>query len=212
MKIFRDTGLMEQSAHFGWQDKDLALWGLREGYKNSADELVAIALNNGYNPKTLDTFIFPILFLYRHSIELTLKHIYQRCFGQIPNCKHDLLGLWDLIRSDVIDNLICSKQYIETVKSYKTNFINYSVEGINFNQIRLLIIELQEANQHQNEIKKNNRQADYNAEVWRYLISNDELFFTSSHSIDYVNLQESIHYIYDVLDFIYSIVDDYLST
>ena len=37
---------MEQSAHFGWQDKDQALYGLREGYKNSADELVGIALDN----------------------------------------------------------------------------------------------------------------------------------------------------------------------
>ena len=46
MKIFKDTGLMEQSAHFGCQDKDQALYGLREGYKNSADELVGIALDN----------------------------------------------------------------------------------------------------------------------------------------------------------------------
>ena len=37
MKIFVDTGEMDQSAHFGWQNKDEALYGLREGYKNSAD-------------------------------------------------------------------------------------------------------------------------------------------------------------------------------
>ncbi len=54
MKIFKDTGLMEQSAHFGWQDKDHALYGLRVGYKNSADELVGIALDNGNNPKILE--------------------------------------------------------------------------------------------------------------------------------------------------------------
>ena len=64
---------MEQSAHFGWQDKDQALYGLREGYKNSADELVEIALDNGNNPKILDTFIFPILFSYRHSLEISLN-------------------------------------------------------------------------------------------------------------------------------------------
>lgn len=46
VKIFVDTGLMNQSAHFGWQDKDEALYGLREGYKNSADELVEIAINS----------------------------------------------------------------------------------------------------------------------------------------------------------------------
>lgn len=27
MKIFKDTGIMEQSAHFGWQDKDQAFFG-----------------------------------------------------------------------------------------------------------------------------------------------------------------------------------------
>ena len=78
LKIFVETGLMEQSAHFGWQNKDQALYGLREGYKNSADELVKIAVNSGGNLKILDTYIFPILFLYRHCIEISLKHIYMR--------------------------------------------------------------------------------------------------------------------------------------
>ena len=78
MKIFVDTGEMDQSAHFGWQNKDEALYGLREGYKNSADELVEIAVNSGGNPKILDTFIFPILFSYRHCLEISLKHPYLR--------------------------------------------------------------------------------------------------------------------------------------
>ena len=73
MKIFKDTGLMKQSVHFGWQDKYQALYGLREGYKNSADELVEIVLDNGNDPKILDTFIFPILFSYRHSLEISLN-------------------------------------------------------------------------------------------------------------------------------------------
>lgn len=67
---------MEQSAHFGWQDKNQALYGLREGYKNSADELVKIAVNSGGNLKILDTYIFPILFfvstLYRNIIKTYL--------------------------------------------------------------------------------------------------------------------------------------------
>lgn len=33
VKIFVDTGATVQSAHFGWQNKDEALYGLREGYK-----------------------------------------------------------------------------------------------------------------------------------------------------------------------------------
>lgn len=51
------------------QNKDEALYGLREGYKNSADELVEIALKSKGNPKILDTFIFPIMFSYRHCLE-----------------------------------------------------------------------------------------------------------------------------------------------
>ena len=74
MKIFVDSELMGQSAYFGWQDKDEALYGLREGYKNSADDLVEIAVNSGNNVKVLDTYIFPILFSYRHCLEISLKH------------------------------------------------------------------------------------------------------------------------------------------
>ena len=55
MKVFKNSGCMEQSAHFGWQNKDEALLGLREGYKESADKLVEIALENANNIKILDT-------------------------------------------------------------------------------------------------------------------------------------------------------------
>lgn len=105
MKIFKDTGLMEQSAHFGWKDKDQALYGLREGYKNSADELVEIALDNGNNPKILDTFIFPILFSYRHSLKISLKHIYMRARGTMPKGGHSLLDLWDCVKKEIIDDM-----------------------------------------------------------------------------------------------------------
>ena len=98
MKIFEDTGKMQQSAYFGWQDKNDALLGLREGYKNSADDLVDIALENGNSNKTLDTYIFPILFSYRHSIELSIKHIYMRAKGSLPKGGHDLLILWNKVK------------------------------------------------------------------------------------------------------------------
>ncbi len=76
MKVFKETGYMEQSAHFGWQNKDSALYGLREGYKNSDSTLVEYVLEHGENPNILDTYVFPILFSYRHCIEISLKHIY----------------------------------------------------------------------------------------------------------------------------------------
>ena len=204
---------MEQSAHFGWQDKDQALYGLREGYKNSADELVKIAVNSGGNLKILDTYIFPILFLYRHCIEISLKHIYMRAWGKIPRGGHNLLTLWDVIKEEIIDKIICSEDFVEQVKLYKENFIKYNLKDIDCNRIRLMIKELQESNQKDAEIDPNKKQVDQNAEVWRYLISTDEnFFFFRGHSIDYLVLKKGIDYIYEVLDYIYYIVDEYLSS
>lgn len=213
MKIFLESGKMEQSAHFGWQNKDLALYGLREGYKNSADDLVQIAIENG-TPKTLDTYIFPILFSYRHCLEISLKHIYLRCFGKLPKGGHNLLTLWDEVKREIIDDFINNKSAVENVKSYKENFVSYSLEGISLSKVRLLLKEFQEANQRDSErINPSEKQTDQNAEVWRYLISTDnDLYFTSDHSIDYLALKESISFLYEVFDFIYHIIDEYLSS
>lgn len=213
MRIFVDTGAMDQSAHFGWQNKDEALYGLREGYKNSADELVEIAVNSGGNLKILDTFIFPILFSYRHCLEISLKHIYMRAWGKVPTGGHNLLTLWDVIKTEIIDKMICAKEFIEQVKEYKEHFIQYNLDGIKCSKIRSMLKELQEANQREIDVDPAKKQVDQNAEVWRYLISTDEdLFFTRGHSIDYLVLKDGINYIYEVLDYIYHIVDEYLSS
>lgn len=213
MRLFVDTGELDQSAHFGWQNKDEALYGLKEGYKKSADELVDIAVNSGGNLKILDTYIFPILFSYRHCLEISLKHIYMRAWGKVPAGGHNLLTLWDAIKTEIIDKMICSKEFLEQVKEYKEQFIQYNLDGIECNKIRLMLKELQEANQKELEVNPENKQVDQKAEVWRYLISTDEnLFFTKSHSIDYLVLKAGISHIYEVLDYIYYIVDEYLSS
>lgn len=213
MKIFKNSGYIEQSAYFGWQNKDEALLGLREGYKDSADRLVEIALENDNNIKILDTFIFPIMFLYRHSIEISLKHIYQRAFGKMSDGGHNLLELWDNVKESVIDNVICSEEFLVQVKSYKKNFIKYSLEGIKFTEIRAMMKELQEANQVEGEINSCIKQVDQNAEVWRYLMDNDNsLFFSYEHSVDYMQIKKSMNYIYEILDCIYHITDEYLSS
>lgn len=183
------------------------------GIKKSADELVEIAVNSGGDHKILDTFIFPILFSYRHCLEIALKHIYMRARGKVPTGGHNLLDLWDIIKSEIIDNMICSEEFIEQVKEYKEDFIQYNLDDIKYNEIRSMIKELQEANQRGAEVNPNKKQIDQKAEVWRYMISNDEkLFFSLGHSIDYLVLKEGIGYIYDVLDYIYLIVDQSLSS
>ena len=212
MKIFVDKGKVNQTAQFGWQDKNDALYGVKMGYKNSADELVDIAVKNG-NIKTRDTFIFPILFLYRHCLEISLKHIYMRAKGRIPSGGHNLLTLWDVIKLEIIDGMLVSEEFIEQVKTKKENFILHNLDSIKFEKIRSMLKELQEANQRNSEIVPAKKQIDQNAEVWRYLTSADEnLFFSQNHSIDYLVLKEAINEIFQKLDYIYFIVNDYLSS
>lgn len=213
MKIFSESSNPNQSAHFGWQNKDSALYGLREGYKNSADDLVEIALENG-TPKVLDTYIFPILFSYRHSLEISLKHIYLRFHGRLPTGGHNLLTLWDQVKSEVIDGFITDESTPELVKSHKENFVPYSLDGINLSKVRRLLKEFQEADQK--EVERTNpskKQTDQNADVWRYLIDADsDLYFSIGHSIDYLALKESVSFLYEIFDYIYHITGEYLSS
>ena len=102
-KVFIEGTNPNTTAYFGWQDKSTALLGLKEGYKNSADNLVDIALEKADN-KTLDTYIFPILFLYRHSLEISLKLIYYGFFGKVPK-GHELDKLWEKVYDDVIKEI-----------------------------------------------------------------------------------------------------------
>ena len=213
---------MGHAAYFGWQDKGQALYGLREGYKNSADDLVSLVINSNCDSKMLDTYIFPIMFLYRHSLEISLKHIYQRCYGELPEGGNDLLTLWFTVKRDVIDKFIISEEFVESVKARKENFTRYSLDGISLSKIQLLFKELQEANQTPAESNPQAKQVDQKAEVWRYLMTKEDkaieeekkeqLFFTSDHFIDYIELRNTIDHIYNVLDFIYDIVDDYFSS
>lgn len=200
-RIFVDSGIKEQLACFGWQNKDDCLLGLKEGYKDSADELVNIALQAGAKGdiKVLDTYIFPVVFLYRHSIEISIKHIYMRCFGEIPKGGHNLIALWEKIQNNIINNIIKSEEFINQVKQYKKNFIKWSFDGIDFEELHQLIEELQESDKH--------------ADVWRYLIStNGDLYFTGNHLVDYNILKEKFNFIYDILDYIYFVADEYLSS
>ena len=102
-KLFVEGENYYERAYFGWEDQNTAFYGLREGYLKSADNLLQIALEKGSKGDiaTLDTYIFPILFLYRHSIEISIKAIYYRVYGKIPTTSkggHNLSGLWIKIK------------------------------------------------------------------------------------------------------------------
>ena len=182
-KIFIEGKNQNERAYIGWENKSLSLQGIKMGYKNSADSLVEIALNEGKKDRIdiLDTYIFPILFLYRHSIEISLKHIYFRAKGSIPKGGHNLLNLWDRIDKEV-----------------------FKLIGLNcFNEkhdIKELLKELQ------------GKSKDEKGDVWRYLIDrNGKLYFEEWDYIDYKNLKETLSWLYEQLDVLYDYVDHMLS-
>lgn len=200
-KIFYDSGDKEKCAYFGWQDKEQCFYGLKKGYKNTADEIVKMALQKGLGGdiKTLDTYIFPVVFSYRHCIEISLKEIYMRCFGRIPKGGHDLLILWDKVKDEVIDQIILSEETIAQVKQYKKDFVKWNLHEINLNEIREMIKELQGF--------------DNKADVWRYLMSQDtSLYFSECNFVDYTVIKENINYLYEILDYFHFIVNEYLSS
>ena len=196
-KFFVASRDREKGAYFGWQNKTSALWGIKEGYKKSADDLVEIAITSGRN-KTLDTYIFPVLFLYRHSLEASLKLLYLRRYGKIPAGGHKLADLWETVFDDVISDLE-DDGFLNEVKARKENFTQFSFEGIDFNEITELFSEWQDT--------------DKESDVWRYLINKKgNLYFTKSDSIDYENLKNVVDEVYGQLDYIYTIVSEYLSS
>lgn len=200
-KLFVPGKNFSTQAYFGWQGKNDALLGIRMGYKDAADNLVDKALEEGCcnNIRVLDTYIFPICFLYRHSIEVSIKGIYLRFCGKILKGDHDLVTLWDNLYKEVI-LMFDDPEFLNHVKEYKKVFIKYSLNDIDFEELRNMFLEFNNLN-------------DKNADVFRYMLKRGgELYFTDNKFIDYPNLKESMDYIYNVLDYLHTITDEYLSS
>lgn len=182
-KIFVKGTEYGARAYIGWENKELSLYGVKEGYKRAADSLVDIAIENGLKNRIdiLDEYIFPIMFSYRHSIEVSLKLIYSRAFGELPKGGHDMLVIWDdYIVNKVLNNIKLSISYNEII------------------EIRNLLKELQGQ--------------DSKADVWRYLMNKEgSLYFTEWDFIDYRNLKESMNYLYSYLEGMYNELDYILS-
>lgn len=199
--IFTDNPDYFSSANFGWQDAGTALWGIKASYKNAADELVGIALKEGekQNISVLDTYIFPIMYLYRQSLEVSLKFIYHRCYGKIPKGNHNLEKLWDTVHREVVIKFIENEDFITKIKQYKKNLIQWSTYDINFSKTSQILNELQKF--------------DKESDVWRYLVDKKgNLYITKSTYIDYHKLKASMDELYSIFDFLYGVIDEYLSS
>ncbi|WP_026477825.1 hypothetical protein [Alkaliphilus transvaalensis] len=111
--LFKHGTVFGTYSYYGWQDSlGLAFYGYIEGYKNGADELIDIALEAGKKGRidVLDTFIYPIIFLYRQVMELCLKNIYLKYAEVSPEEKikyinkvgHDLKKSWVYVKPIII--------------------------------------------------------------------------------------------------------------
>lgn len=74
---------------------------LTEGYRQAADILVNHVINNGTDQ---DTLVYPIVFLYRHNLELSFKEIIREGWlllneGQDFRKLHDLQILWHEVKN-----------------------------------------------------------------------------------------------------------------
>lgn len=214
MKIFLDTRgdsrYFNETAYWGWENKASALWAIKSGYKEVADQLVddVLAINNqGIREK----WIFPILFCYRHSIESFLKMIYYRGCNEI--CMgHSLLKIWDnSICPDIIEGVFQNQELFEIMKEKNPDLQPIDMRLIPLNEIRTKLDELENADIQSSERIVHNR-TDANADVWRYLISPDgNLYFNQGHWIHYPTLKSAINELYEMLDDIYIKLDNFLS-
>lgn len=139
-KIFLPGGNMNEYSYFGWGKTTTQFYGYIMGYKDAADILIEDAIHSDSNMK-LDTLIFPVLFLYRHSIELYLKRIYLELFDENLNEKktflkkrgHNLLAVWEKVRiiierysmEEEKKDIPIAEEYIKQINQIDENSFNF---------------------------------------------------------------------------------------
>ena len=215
MKIFNDTqGNVDayyETAYYGWQNPRQALIGLCDGYKEAADQLVDYVLAAHNNIKIRDQFIFPIIFNYRHSIEILLKLIYMRGENKLCSGGHNLLSIWSAVNQDIINGILCNEEFINHMRTENPKLTPPDVKKLELNKIKEMLRELQKSTRNKKEIKEYSSN-DEKADVWRYLISKEGiLYFSEEHGIYYPSLKEGIEELFSRLKYLYDVVDQFLS-
>lgn len=129
------------NACLNWSNDTIGLY--IEGYREAADKLVHDVVDSGTNQ---DILVFPISFLYRHYIELQLKHIIResRIFleegASFPE-HHRIDDLWNTANSlmariitvhDKSINDYITKVDIQAIKTIITEFARVDPESFSF--------------------------------------------------------------------------------
>lgn len=129
-----------QSSNFGWGNLDDQLYGFISGYKESADTLVDIVINSK-DIKKLDTYVFPICFLYRHSLELMLKSIFlkfsMKCHEEkidtIKKVNHNLKKIWEEVKPVILEySYGTEKEDVQIAEDYIFQFDVYDNSSYTF--------------------------------------------------------------------------------
>lgn len=139
-KLFKETGSYYQHSHFAWGNWQTQFVGYTDGYKNSADELIELAISS-QDIQKLDTFVYPICFLYRQYLELEMKGLYLKYSEDsadkksktIKDVNHSLLKIWNKIKLLLTENANETEfQSVDIVEEYITEFHNYDNSSFSF--------------------------------------------------------------------------------
>jgi len=126
IELFESSGSYYELAHFGWGNSETKFYGYIMGYKNAADILVS-NVKRKKDISFTDTVIYPIIFLYRQFIELSLKKIYfsyshdtlKDKIKSIKEANHNLVRIWRIIKPRLLEySSVNEKVDIENVEAY----------------------------------------------------------------------------------------------
>lgn len=133
MVLFKGVKNDETNADIGWRKENNAI-AYEEGYLTAAQKL-----SEGFSDlyvKDKDTLIFPIIFLYRQYLELSLKSIMKELSVELKHDlsksihKHSLLNIWDNVE----------KLYSKYISLHTNNRLIFTKQA-DLAQSRKIIIE-----------------------------------------------------------------------
>ena len=128
-RLFVQGGNCYEFAHFGWGDIWQQFYGYCQGYKESADYLINNAIDSKEIAK-LDNVVFPVFFLYRQFIELSLKKAilqfsrekYPERTATFKKSNHDLIAMWKEFVKVLPESRGKEETTLEVVEKYIREF------------------------------------------------------------------------------------------
>lgn len=136
--LFTDNGSYKHTAHIQSQP---SFYGFTAGYKCAADELILSCIE-AQKAIARDAIIFPVIFLYRHYLELSLKEIYIHFSGEeapqiiktLKSTNHSLIEIWKKVKP-LLEEYTKTEQEqadIEAVEDYINQFHNIDCTSFAF--------------------------------------------------------------------------------